>query len=111
MSKQHRDRLRKLHHRLVTGLDLEHSTVLSTLFSKEAISFQDKERIEAVRDPATQKTKLLQTISRRHDGAFTDLVRALIEENQPHLALELDPNGKFKLGLSNMFTNESFSKC
>ena len=97
MSKQHRDRLRKVHHRFVNDLDLKHSTVLSKLFSKEAISRQDMERMEDITDHATRKTKLLQTISRRHDGAFTDLVKALIEEKQHHLALELDPNGKLKV--------------
>ena len=95
MSETHKKRLRKVHRRFVTDLELGNSTLLSRLYEKEAISRLDMERVEAIKDPSNQRIKLLQTIARRHDGAFIDLVKALIEDNQGHLAHDLDPTGRF----------------
>ena len=91
MTKKHKDRIRKSYHKLVEELEL--TSLLSNLHSKEALRYYDMERIRTIREPVSQRAKLLQTITRRHDGAFTDLVNALIEENQRHLAHELDPAG------------------
>jgi len=64
--------------RLCSCLDVEHDGILPYMFRDEILTYDDFERIDAIRNRGQRVTLLLSVLTMRGNGAFDTLCQALL---------------------------------
>ena len=91
MSPEHVNLIQENLHKLVENIAMEDIT--NKLYSKKILSKREYQEIKSDSESKRMKAaeKLLNVLADKHDKAFTEFVRALLETEQQHLAALLIP--------------------
>ena len=92
MSDQHRESLRRTMDELCKFVDVENG-LLNRLVGRGVVSVMDADRIRSVSDDNVMARKLVNTLLRKHDGAFDDFIEALNYTEQGHVTYILTGEG------------------
>ena len=88
MSQQHRKLLEGKLNKLCEFMDVENG-LLEQLISKNVVSLVEAERIRSAVDDNEMAINVVNTLLRKHDGAFDDFIDALNHSGQDHITYVL----------------------